>query len=65
MQKPDSDLTTSFRRLAETLQQLANSLRELAGTFGDPLYKSYNMPFGPSDEARKIWIRFRQYTTRN
>ncbi len=65
MQKTPIELAGAFRRLAESLQQLANSLGELSSSLGWPLYRRFNMPFGPSDEGRKIWIRYRQYTTLN
>ncbi len=63
--KRHEHLTSAFKQLAESLQQLADRLNDLSATMGAPIYKRFGMPFGPSDEARKIWIRHRQFTTHN
>ena len=63
--KPKSELGTAFKQLADSLQQLADSLAELSARTGDPIYRRYQKPFGDSVTARKIWIRYGQYTTRN
>jgi hypothetical protein len=65
MENQTSDLATAFRRLSESLQQLAENLKDLSTRLGDPIYRRFDMPFGPSEEARRIWIRYGQYTTRN
>lgn len=64
-QQPKSELGMAFRQLAEALQELADNLNELSARLGWPLYRRFDMPFGPTDEARKIWIQYQQYTTRN
>ena len=65
MEKPKNELAEAFRRLAESLQELSSNLSQLSSRLGWPIYRQYHMPFGPTDEARKIWIRYRQYTTLN
>ena len=65
MQTPGNNLGSAFRKLARSFDDLATSLEDLATRLGSPIYRRFDEPFGSSDEARKIWIRYRQYTTRN
>lgn len=65
MHKPSAELLLAFRQLAESLQQLSDALTALSARLGSPVYERHNRPFGPSERAREIWIRHRQYTTRN
>lgn len=65
MEKPQTRLGKAFADLADALEELADALDKLSASLGRPIYRRFDSPFGPSDEARKIWIRYRQYTTRN
>lgn len=65
MDRPDDDLGNAFSSLAKSFDQLAANLESLAERIGEPIYRRYDRPFGASASARKIWIRYRQYTTRN
>lgn len=65
MHRPSSELLQAFRELAESLQQLSQALSALSSQLGAPVYERHNRPFGASNTGREIWIRYRQYTTRN
>lgn len=63
--QPNTKLGQAFTDLAKSLEQLSESLTELSSKLGWPIYKRHGMPFGETEEARRIWTRYRQYTTQN
>lgn len=65
MEHPNERIARAFRQLSSQLDELAQRLRVVSERMGWIAYRHFHCPFGESETACRIWIRFRQYTTCN
>ncbi|CAM3251499.1 hypothetical protein [Rhodothermus bifroesti] len=65
MEHPNKRLAQAFRQLSAQLEELSQRLQVVSDRMGWIAYRHFNQPFGDGDMACRIWVRFRQYTTRN
>ncbi len=65
MERPNERMARAFRQLSNQLDELSKQLRIVSERMGWIAYRYFNCPLGENDRACRIWIRFRQYTTRN
>lgn len=65
MERPNEQMARAFRQLSRQLDELSKQLQVVSDRMGWIAYRHFSCPFGESDKACRMWVRFRQYTTRN